>query len=67
MQIVTRMLFAGRSITILETDAFFSSVVKYLRTSASLLMLAGNCAVDAYQTDEYGLVIPRRIPFGLIF
>ena len=67
MQIVTRMLFAGRSITIFETDAFFNSLVKYLRTAESLLMLAGKFAVDAYQTDEYGLVIPSLIPFGLIF
>ena len=52
MQIVTRMLLAGRSITIFDTDAFFNSVVKYLRTAASLLMLAGKFAVDAYQTDE---------------
>ena len=65
--IVTRMLFAGRSIVIRDTEAFANSLFKNLRTLKSPSKLSAKSCVFANQVEFQGLTIPRRIPLGCTF
>ncbi len=62
--IVTRALFAGRSMKIFDTPACASFLRSMSRTFRSATRYSPYCFLPAYHLEFQSLEIPRRMPVG---